>query len=166
MKRKLKTLSSLLMAVLVLLSFAACSESDAKGSATEAPAVTNSVLTTITEALSQEEIFWQDAEYTEDTAIGKGETTFEFQVIVGENSVTFTVSTDKEILGDALMENSLVAGDESQYGLYVKKVNGITADYDVNQYYWSFSKNGEMMMTGVDGEKIEEGAHYEMTCTK
>ncbi len=139
---KMKTLTALLLSLLLVLSFTACSESG-----NSAPS-------------------WSDAKYTEDTALGEGEKTFEFQVKCEEDSVTFTVSTDKEILGEALLENELIAGDEGAYGLYVKYVNGIYADYDVNGYYWSFTKNGETMMTGVDSEKIEAGAHYEMTCTK
>ena len=96
-----------------------------------------------------------------------GTKTITVEIIVdGADTVTKSITTEAEYLRGALEEEDLIAGEESQYGLFVKTVNGITADYDVNQYYWSFSKNGEMMMTGVDGEKIEEGAHYEMTCTK
>lgn len=67
---------------------------------------------------------------------------------------------------DALLEHSLVAGDESEYGLYVKVVNGMTADFDVDQAYWAFYKDGEMMNTGVDGATIADGEHYELVYTK
>ena len=72
----------------------------------------------------------------------------------------------KETVGEALEEHGLVSGEEGPYGLYIKKVNGITADYDIDQSYWSFNKNGEYMMTGADKTEIENGAHYELVYTK
>lgn len=109
---------------------------------------------------------WTDAQYKEDVVLGTGTTTFYFEVQAEGKSVTFTVNTDKETVGDALLEHRVIAGDEGPYGLYVKTVNGILADYDINATYWNFTKNGEMMMTGVDGENVESGAHYEMVYTK
>jgi hypothetical protein len=109
---------------------------------------------------------WENAIYRSDKEFGKGSKTVEVEVKVEEQSVTFTIHTDKEMLGDALLEHGLIEGDAGPYGLYVKKVNGMTADYDVNQHYWSFSKNGEGLMTGVDMEAVENGAHYEITYAK
>lgn len=109
---------------------------------------------------------WEQAVYTEDTELGKGSKTVEVQVIVPDNSVTFTIHSDKETLGDALTEYKLIEGDKGPYGMYVKKVNGMTADYDVDQTYWAFTSNGESMMTGVDATVIENGEHYEFVYTK
>ena len=53
-----------------------------------------------------------------------------------------------------------------EYGLYIKKVNGILADYSVDMSYWSFYINGEMASTGVDGAKIDETAVYSLVYTK
>ena len=78
----------------------------------------------------------------------------------------FTIKTDKENLGDALIEHNLVEGEQGAYGLYIKKVNGITADYDVDKHYWSISKDGTALMTGADGETIVGGEHYEITRAK
>ena len=101
------------------------------------------------------------------TEIGEGKTTFDFEVIDLEQKVTkFKVKTDKTIVGDALVENGLIEGDEGDFGLYVKKVNGIVADYDADQTYWAFYINGEMAMTGVDGTEIEEGAVYSFKIEK
>ena len=88
------------------------------------------------------------------------------EVKAEEQSVTFTVKTDKDNLGDALLEYNLIDGDESDYGLYVKKVNGITADYDADKSYWAFYKDGQYMSTGVDSTKIADGEHYELVYTK
>ena len=109
---------------------------------------------------------WETALYSEDTELGNGETTFYADVVANEKTVTFTVKTDKETVGEALAELKLIEGEKGPYGLYVKTVNGMLADYDKNQTFWAFTKNGEQLMTGVDGEKIEAGAHYELTYTK
>ena len=109
---------------------------------------------------------WENATYTKDTELGEGKTTVQVKVKVEEQSVTFTINTDKTTLGDALLEHQLISGEESQYGLYIKVVNGITADYDVDQSYWGFYKNGEYMMTGVDGTDISDGEHYELVYEK
>ena len=109
---------------------------------------------------------WTNALYQNDTEIGEGAKTVQVEVKAGDKSITFTVHTDKETLGDALLEHNLIAGEEGAYGLYVKVVNGITADYDVDQSYWGFSKGGEYMMTGVDGTPFADGEVYELTYTK
>ena len=46
------------------------------------------------------------------------------------------------------------------YGLYIKSVNGIVADYDVDATYWAFYINGEYAMTGVEMTPIAEGDSY------
>ena len=109
---------------------------------------------------------WANALYTEDAELGSGATTIYVDVVAEDKRVTFTINTDKETVGDALVENNLVSGEKGVYGLYVKFVNGIEADYDKNQSYWAFTKDGESLMTGVDGEKIGADAHYELTYTK
>ena len=55
----------------------------------------------------------------------------------------------------------LIEGETTEYGLYVKTVNGVTADYDVDQTYWAFYINGEYAMTGVDATDVEAGQTYE-----
>ena len=105
---------------------------------------------------------WENATYRRDTELGKGAKTVMVEVKAGEESVTFTLHTDKETLGDALLEHELIAGDQGAYGLYVKYVNGIEADYDKDGSYWGFYKNGEMMLVGVDGAEIADGDHYEL----
>ncbi|MBQ8310229.1 MAG: DUF4430 domain-containing protein [Clostridia bacterium] len=93
--------------------------------------------------------------------------TFTFIVVDAEgNETTFTVSSDKKTVGDALLAEGLIEGENETYGLYVKKVNGITADYDVDGTYWAFYINGEYAMTGVDSTDIEEGATYSFKVEK
>ncbi len=99
--------------------------------------------------------------------MGEGRTAFDFVVVDKEGKETaFEIHTDKTIVGDALLELGLIAGEEGAYGLYVKQVNGITADYDVDQTYWAFYINGEYGMTGVDVTNIEAGATYSFKVEK
>ena len=109
---------------------------------------------------------WSEAVYTENAEFGDGQKTVLVEVIAGDKSVTFTIHSDQNTLGDALMEHNLIEGEQGAYGLYVKKVNGIVADYDKNQCYWGFNKNGEGMMTGVDGAEFQDGEHYELVYIK
>ena len=109
---------------------------------------------------------WKDAVYTADTDLGSGKKTLEVQVLALDNSITFTIHSDKKTVGEALTEHKLIEGERGSYGIYVKKVNGITADYDTDKTYWAFTKNGESMMTGVDGAEFKDGEHYELVYTK
>lgn len=109
---------------------------------------------------------WKNATYQEDTTFGNGSTKLVVEVKVLENTVTFTINTDKKTVGDALLEHGLIAGDESEYGLYLKKVNGITADYDVDQRYWAFYVNDDYAMAGVDATDITAGATYRLEYAK
>ena len=54
----------------------------------------------------------------------------------------------------------MIAGEDGDYGLYVKTVNGETVDYDKDGKYWAFYINGEYGMTGVDATDIVEGDSY------
>ena len=105
---------------------------------------------------------WQNATYVQDTELGEGSKTLVVKVEVEENSVTFTIHTDAETVGEALLNLGLIAGEESQYGLYIKQVNGMTADYDIDQTYWAFYINGEYAMTGADTTPISEGEVYSL----
>lgn len=105
---------------------------------------------------------WKDATYLSDEEFGKGSKTVVVAVKAGENEISFTIHSDKTYLGEALLEHKLIEGEESEFGLYIKKVNGIVADYDVDKTYWGFYKNGEMMMVGVSAVEFADGEHYEL----
>lgn len=93
--------------------------------------------------------------------IGQGATAITVQVTGADGkTVTFTVNTDEETVGAALLALGVIAGDNSEYGLYVKTVNGETADYDKDGAYWAFYINGEYASVGVDYAAPEAGATY------
>ena len=108
---------------------------------------------------------WQDAIYVTDTELGEGSKTFTFKVEVEENSVTFTIHTDAKTVGEALLELGLIEGENGQWGLYVKKVNGMTADYDIDQTYWAFYENGNYG-NGVDVTDVTDGYTYSFVRTR
>ena len=103
----------------------------------------------------------------EATTLGKGALSFNFNVVDGEGNVTkFVINTDKTIVGEALSDLKLIEGDEGDFGLYVKKVNGITADYDVDGTYWAFYENGAYAANGVDKTTVVIGTTYEFRVEK
>ena len=93
--------------------------------------------------------------------LGEGNSVFMFTVVDGDGKESlFEIHTDKEIVGEALAALGLIEGEESEYGLFVKTVNGITADYETDGVYWSFYVNGDYAMSGVDTTPIAEGETY------
>ncbi len=143
MKKKLSSSLALFVSLLLMFSLASCSDN----------AVSDSGI-------------WSEAQYTEDTQLGKGQKTLTVEVEAEEKVVVFTVHTDKDTVGEALQEVKLIEGEEGEYGLYVKAVNGMLADYNANQSYWAFLINGEYAQTGVDGATIANGEVYRLVYTK
>lgn len=102
-----------------------------------------------------------DTAATDVTVLGEGATVFSFTVEDGDgNQTNFEIHTDATTVGDALTELGLIEGEESEYGLYVKTVNGITADYDTDGKYWAFYVDGAYAQAGVDATEITDGASY------
>lgn len=163
MKKLIKSALSVILVLMLVLSFAACDKTEnPQTSATP----TQEAQVTPTQKAQEDTGLWSTAVYTEDTTLGEGAKTFVTEIAVEDKTVKITVNTDKDTVGVALLELNLIAGDESDYGLYVKKVNGITADYDIDKSYWAFYIDGEYAMTGVDSTQIEEGKVYKLEYTK
>ncbi len=109
---------------------------------------------------------WKDAIYKEDVTVGEGATTVTVEVAAGDKSITITLKTDEQTLGAALFAEELITGDMEQYGLYVKTVNGIFADYNTDGTYWALRINGEYALSGVDTTPIEAGTAYRLSKDK
>ncbi|MBQ3011681.1 MAG: DUF4430 domain-containing protein, partial [Oscillospiraceae bacterium] len=82
------------------------------------------------------------------------------------NTETFNITTDKATVGEALLEEGLIAGEDGQYGLYVTEVNGIVADYNVDQTYWAFYVDGAYAASGVDTTDVTDGSTYSFKVEK
>ena len=142
MKKTLTTITSIVLCLSFLLTLCACGQKiDAEG-------------------------LWQNATYRSDKEFGKGAKTATIEIVTEEKTVTITLKTDEEILGTALIAEKLIGGEEGAYGLYVKEVNGVVADYNVDQTYWAFYIDGEFALTGVDTTPIEEGKIYKLSKEK
>ena len=89
--------------------------------------------------------------------------------MVAENQkITLTVNTDKENLGDALFEHSLI-NDAS----FFDTVIGIKADYSENEAWWKLcelkTENGEeksvMLSVGAKDAPLTDGVRYQLIYT-
>ena len=87
--------------------------------------------------------------------------TFTVEVVDKDGAMTtVTVKTDLETVGEVLQEAGMLQGEAGPYGLYIKTVNGITADYETDGTYWAFYVDGEYAMAGVDMTESADGAVY------
>ena len=77
---------------------------------------------------------------------------------------TFEYKTDGEYLGPVLVEKGLIVESNSP-GLY-NIVDGETADWDVDQSYWSFYIGDEMAMYGMNDAVIHDGDVFKLVYTK
>ena len=134
----MKKFLTLLLAAAMTLSLAACGAQQSSGG------------------------LWDGASYTEDTELGEGAKTLSVEVTAEDKTITFTIHTDAENLRGALEEHGLIAGDESEFGMYVKSVNGMSADYEADGYYWSLYVDGEYATTGVDTTPVTDGGSYSL----
>ena len=144
-KTKILKLLSLCFCFVLIAAMALnlCGCKDDKAPDTSAPAMSDEVIT-----------------------VGEGENEFTFKVTTDDGTKTYKVMTDKTIVGEALLDNGLIAGDESEFGLYVKSVDGILADYDTTKTYWAFYVDGQYAMSGAHTTEIEEGKIYEFRIEK
>lgn len=83
-------------------------------------------------------------------------------VIPEEDTKEFILHTDAEYLRQALDEENLIQGSDSQYGFFITEVNNRKAD-DTNQEWWMITKKGEDVLVGVDQIAIQDGDQYELT---
>lgn len=132
----IKKLSVLLLIAIMVIGFAACAAPE--GGEIELITVTNG------------------------ETIGDGGTDFPLAITDKDGEkIEITIKTDEDTVGEALVNLGLIAGEESDYGLYVKTVNGVLLDYDQDGMYWAFYVDGAYATSGVDQTAIEDGVSYE-----
>lgn len=137
LKKVLSFMLSVVLIAAVALTFSACNDKNPSSPDSSAPA------------------------QTETSVLGNGQTEFAFNVTFKDGSnKSYTIKTDKETVGQALIELELISGQDSQYGLMVETVCGQTVTYDTDGKYWAFYVNGEYAMSGVDTTNVEAGATY------
>lgn len=138
----MKKMISLLLVLVMAFSLAACGA-----------AQTNDGSTTIT--------------MEDGMTYGEGANEFTFVVVDTEGTkITATIKTDKTTVGEALEELGLIAGHDTEYGLYIDTVNGTTLSWDTDKMYWGFYINGEYALSGVDSTDIVAGSTYTIQAEK
>ncbi|MBQ5995644.1 MAG: DUF4430 domain-containing protein [Clostridia bacterium] len=144
----LSVLLCLALVVAIALTVVGCTKKNEEPSTTAAP---------VTQAASAAE---------EVTKLGEGEKVFTFVAKDYDgNETKFEISSNASKLGEALLEQKLIAGDESEYGLFVKTVNGKTYDGS-DKVYWMLYIDGEMAPTGVDSTDLVAGKTYSFIAEK
>ncbi len=147
-----KFLSFILCAVLIaalVLVFPGCSDKDTTTQGTaETPA---------TQAETEE----KETESKVET-VGSGSKTLHFTVKNGDEIKEFTVLTDEAIVGDALLKLNLIAGEDGDYGLYIKTVAGTTLDYNTDGKYWALYVGDAYATTGIDGLEATDGLKFSL----
>ena len=103
---------------------------------------------------------------------------FKPTAVQGSKAITITVvddkgeekvyqhKTDAEYLREAVeeIEGLTVEGLEEDYGLYVKTVNGVYADYEETGTYWAVYINDEYCNYSMDQQPITDGDTFTIKC--
>lgn len=79
--------------------------------------------------------------------------------------------TDAEFLKEVMDEISKTTdfsyeGTDSEYGLYITAINGITADYNTDGAYWAIYVNDDYGMYGADQQPVADGDKYSFVYEK
>ena len=100
-----------------------------------------------------------DTDNTPDTEDKKVEFTVEVTKADGTMK-SFTFKSDKKNVGDALIAEGLIEGEEGKYGWFITKVDGEYHKWEDDGKYWAFYIDGEYANTGVSETPITAGATY------
>ncbi len=99
-------------------------------------------------------------------AATQGAKTITVEVVHGDgSSKEFTYHTDSEYLGEVLLAEGLVAGEDGEFGLYILTVDGEDAIFEESGAYWALYQNGEMTTTGADTTPIQDGDSFQLVYT-
>ena len=153
MKNSNKKLISLFLGMMLIVAMALCTTGCGKDEITDENIPTPGLIS--------------PGVYEDLSNIGEGSKKFDLIIMdIDGNETLLTISTDQETVGAALQEHGIISGEAGEFGMYIKTVNGITADYDVDQTYWAFYIEGEYASAGVDTTKVESGITYSLEVTK
>ena len=175
MKHFGKTLLCLLLVLLLAAALTGCAQGSTpstEGPKTQAPQTeapqTEAPKTEAPETEAPQTEASETEPATEDRVeLGEGDKLFYFDVTFSDGETSsYAIHTDAETVGEALVSLELIAGDESEYGLYVKTIGDETLDWNENGMYWAFYEGGEYAMTGVDSTPVTEGETYAFIATK
>lgn len=100
---------------------------------------------------------------------GKGDEggkTITVQVIHSDGAEKdFTVKTDAEYLGQALIEENIASGTEGPYGLMIEVVDGEEAIWEKTKSYWALYIGQDYASTGADQTPLHDGDSFKLEYT-
>lgn len=89
------------------------------------------------------------------------EKSFTFTVVfLDGTSKSYDITTTKNYLADALVEENLISGEDSQYGLYVTTVDGEYHKWEDDGKFWALYEGDTSAPTGASSLEIKDGATY------
>lgn len=84
-------------------------------------------------------------------------------------STVYELNTDAQYLSqamnDASEEGFTWSGSESEYGMTLETINGLTADFNTSNAYWCIYVNGEYGTSGVDSQVVTDGDEFQFVYT-
>ncbi len=104
--------------------------------------------------------------YKEKPVDGQKSITIEV-VTKDETSSVYEASTDGEYLIDAMnaADGLTFEGEDGPYGMEIKSINGVRADYTLDGAYWSFYEGDAYCNYGVSQQPIEDGDSFKIVYT-
>lgn len=98
--------------------------------------------------------------------VNDGTKTITVEVVYKDGSTkNFTYTSDKEYLGEVLVPEGLVTGEDGPYGLYITAVDGESAIYEEDGSYWALYQNGEYAPQSMDQTPIHDGDSFSLVYT-
>lgn len=93
-------------------------------------------------------------------------TSFKFSVKDSTGKTeSYTISTEKTTLGEALLEAGIITEEEQKTG-FINTVNGVTLNWDTDKAYWALYAGDSYAQKGVNETEISAGDEYSFVYTK
>ena len=169
MKHLRRSILSMLLVLLLVAALTGCGQSQTNTEASSAGgnAETSTVVTGTPETGAFETSEPSAPVEVQRQEMGEGSKLFYFDVSFSNGeTASYAIHTDADTVGAALVDLNLIAGEDSQYGLYVKTVGEETLDYEADGMYWAFYVDGAYADTGVDATTISNDTVYSFVATK
>ena len=89
------------------------------------------------------------------------EIAFKVEITKADGTVVIKeITTTEATVGDALVKEGLISGEEGSYGWFITTADGEYHKYEEDGKYWAFYINGEYASSGVSGTAPKAGTTY------
>lgn len=102
---------------------------------------------------------------SQETAVAGGKEITVTVVHADGTEKVFSYGTNAEYLGEVILTEGLVEGEEGPYGLEIHTVDGEKASWEENQSYWALYVGEDYATTGADGVILTDGGEYKLVYT-